>query len=179
MQSRHVFHSSLAGMLPLVLLLCALVMNSCDNPFAPRSVSRALNGAGLGDQSTVDGLFQNFRYAYLTKDTLVYGRLLDTNFSFVYRDYDTGIDKTWGRDEEMISTTGLFQGSQSLELVFNDVVTAVGDSLNQDISRGFNLTITFNPSDVVFLQGRVDLRIARPSVNDVWKIQRWRDESNF
>ncbi len=156
-----------------------LGLDGCDNPFAPRKVSRAQTAAGLGDQTTIEGLFQNFRYAYMTKDTLVYGRLLDTNFSFIYRDYDSGIDHTWGRDEDMISTTGLFQGCQSLDLLFNDVVTAVGDSLTQDISRGFNLTITFSASDIVFLQGRVNLRIARANVSDKWMIQRWRDESNF
>ncbi len=169
-------------------LYCALLVSSiavtmllggCDNPFAPRLVNKAIQSAGLGDQTTVDGLFQNFRYAYLTKDTLVYGRMLDTNFTFVYRDYDKGIDKTWGRDEDMIATTGLFQGCENLDLIWNDVVSSVGDSLVKDISRGFNLSITFSASDVVYLQGRVNLRIARRNTNSVWLIQRWRDESNF
>jgi hypothetical protein len=59
------------------------------------------------------------------------------------------------------------------------VVIADGDSLTQSISRGFNLTITFSPTDVIRAQGRVNLRLERPSSSDVWKIVRWRDESNF
>ncbi|MFM8473694.1 MAG: hypothetical protein ACKOBV_09285 [Candidatus Kapaibacterium sp.] len=163
-----------------VLLVSLLVLAvGCDNPFAPRKAERTQTSAGLGDQSTVDGVFQNFRYAYLTKDTLVYGRLLDTNFTFIFRDYDTGIDKSWGRDQDMIATAGLFRSSESLDLIWNNVVSSVGDSLVRDISRGFNLTITFSASDVVFLQGRVNLRISRPRSSEVWMIQRWRDESNF
>jgi hypothetical protein len=36
--------------------------------------------------------------------------------------------------------------AQQLDLVWNDVVIAGGDSLAQTISRGIILTITFNPS---------------------------------
>jgi hypothetical protein len=97
----------------------------------------------------------------------------------VYRNYDKGIDVTWGRDEDMLATHGLFNAAQQLDLVWNDVVIAEGDSLAQTISRGFNLTITFNPSDVIRAQGRVNLKIERPTINDVWKIVRWRDESNY
>ena len=162
-----------------LMIVVALSMSSCDNPFAPRKVERAQSAAGLGDQSTVDGVFQNFRYSYLTKDTLVYGRLLDTNFTFIFRDYDKGIDKSWGRDQDMIATSGLFRSCETLDLIWNNVITSVGDTLVRDISRGFNLTITFSASDVVYLQGRVNLRIARQRSSDVWMIQRWRDESNF
>lgn len=156
-----------------------LAATSCDNPFAPSLADDSQAAEVLGDQRTVAGLFQNFRYAYVFKDTLTYGRLLDRTFSFVYRNYDKGIDVTWGRDEDMLATHGLFNAAQQLDLVWNDVVITEGDSLAQTISRGFNLTITFNPSDVIRAQGRVNLRIERPTINDVWKIVRWRDESNY
>jgi hypothetical protein len=156
-----------------------LVGSSCTNPFAPSLTTDGQAGEVLGDQRTVAGLFQNFRYAYVFKDTLTYGRLLDRTFSFVYRNYDKGIDVTWGRDEDMLATHGLFNAAQQLDLVWNDVVITEGDSLAQTISRGFNLTITFNPSDVIRAQGRVNLKIERPTINDVWKIVRWRDESNY
>ena len=156
-----------------------LVGSSCTNPFAPALADGSQAAEVLGDQRAVAGLFQNFRYAYVFKDTLTYGRLLDRTFSFVYRNYDKGIDVTWGRDEDMLATHGLFNAAQQLDLVWNDVVITEGDSLTQTISRGFNLTITFNPSDVIRAQGRVNLRIERPTINDVWKIVRWRDESNY
>ncbi|MCX6140342.1 MAG: hypothetical protein NTX15_05855 [Candidatus Kapabacteria bacterium] len=154
-------------------------MVACTNPFAPSIATDADASTILGDQKTVEGLFQNFRYAYVFRDTLTYGRLLDRSFSFVYRNYDKGVDVTWGRDEDMLATDGLFNASQQLDLVWNDIVVAEGDSLTQSISRGFNLTITFNPADIIRAQGRVNLRIARPSTTSVWKIVRWRDESNY
>lgn len=165
----------------VVLLIggMGLLVSACTNPFAPALADDSQAAEVLGDQRTVAGLFQNFRYAYVFKDTLTYGRLLDRTFSFVYRNYDKGIDVTWGRDEDMLATHGLFNAAQQLDLVWNDVVITEGDSLAQTISRGFNLTITFNPSDIIRAQGRVNLRIERPSIGDVWKIVRWRDESNY
>lgn len=160
-----------------VALACSIV--ACTNPFAPSLATDSDASAILGDQRTVEGLFQNFRYAYVFRDTLTYGRLLDRSFEFVYRNYDKGVDVTWGRDEDMLATDGLFNASQQLDLVWNDIVIAEGDSLTQSISRGFNLTITFNPADIIRAQGRVNLRITRPTTSAVWKIVRWRDESNY
>ena len=97
----------------------------------------------------------------------------------MYCNYDQGVDVTWGRDEDMLATQGLFSAAQQLDLVWNDVIQADGDSVLQNISRGFNLTITFNPSDVLRAQGRVNLRVSRTSTSEPWKIVRWRDESNY
>jgi hypothetical protein len=167
----------------MVTMICIIggvvFYSACDNPFAPRLVTNTISGTGLGDQTTVEGVFQNFRYAYLMKDTIVYGKLLASNFTFIYRNYDKGIDMTWGRDEDMLATSGLFQAAQNIDMVWNDVVQSLGDSVLRDISRGFNLNITFSANDVVRLQGRVNLRITRSNTNEQWKILQWRDESNF
>ena len=163
----------------LATLVVVLVGGACTNPFAPALADEAPDTPVIGDQRTIEGVFQNFRYAYVLRDTLTYGRLLDQNFSFSFRDYDKGVDVTWGRDEDMLATNGLFQAAQQLDLVWNDVIIADGDSLAQTISRGFNLTITFSPTDVSRAQGRVNLRIERPTTSAIWKIVRWRDESNF
>lgn len=159
--------------------IAMLVLASCTNPFAPSIADEAPDSAILGDQRTIEGVFQNFRFAYVFQDTLTYGRLLDRSFTFVYRDYDAGVDVTWGRDEDMLATHGLFTAAQQLDLVWNEIVNAEGDSVAQSISRGFNLTITFSPTDVVRSQGRVILRLERPDPASVWKIVRWRDDSNF
>ncbi len=164
-----------------ILILCALVLVcavSCINPFAPR-LSLTSSGTSLGDQRTVDGVFQNFRYAYIFKDTLAYGQLLAPNFVFIYRNYERNTDVSWGRDEEMFSTNGLFRTAQTLDLVWNEIVFSNGDSLSTDIQRGFNLTITFNANDVITVNGRVNLQLSRPTPRDPWLIRRWRDESNF
>jgi len=99
---------------------------------------------------------------------------------FVYRDYDNGgIDVTWGRDTELRATFNLFQNAQRLDLIWNNIVSSSTDSTRVNIVRGFNLTVTFNPSDIQRVDGYANLTLDRPTVASPWKIIRWRDESNF
>ena len=156
-----------------------LILSACTNPFAPKLNDKDFNQSLLGDQKTVEGFFKNFKYAYQFKDTLVFGKLLADDFTFIFRDYNLGIDKTWGRSEEMVSTWGLFQGTNSADLNWNEAVQTIGDSLVLDISRSFSLNIEFNPSDIVRIHGRANLRLKRNSAEDEWKMSIWRDESNY
>ncbi len=86
------------------------------------------------------------------------------------------MDVTWGRDEEMKVTYGLFQNTQRLDLIWNNIISMTGDS--SVIVRSFNLTITFNPTDIIYVDGRVNLELKKDD-QDKWKIVRWTDESNF
>ena len=152
-------------------------MNSCVNPFAPSIDENLGSNEGLiSNQTDIGGVFQNFQYAYTFKDTLIYRQVLDKNFTFTYRDYDLGADISWGRDDEMKVTNGLFQNSQRLDLIWNNIVSMTSDSTR--IVRSFNLTITFNPTDIIFVDGRVNLTLAKDE-NKKWKVLRWADESNF
>jgi hypothetical protein len=152
----------------------------CKNPFAPAFDSSSdSNNSTISDQKTIDGVFQNFQYAYTFKDTTIYGKLISGDFIFTYRDYDLGFDISWGREEEMKTTYGLFQNSQRLDLIWNNIILSSIDTLAANIVRGFNLTITFNPTDVVRLDGRVNMSLIRASGNSKWVITRWNDESNF
>lgn len=154
-------------------------MVSCVNPFAPAIIESDGNDAVLGDQRFIEGVFQNFRYAYIFKDTLVYGNLLNENFTFVFRDYEIGSDVSWGREEDMRSTYRFFNASQSLDLIWNESITSSGDSLINEISRGFTLTVIFSPTDIVNIQGRANLQLTRETTEQLWKINYWRDESNY
>lgn len=146
------------------------------NPFAPSIDENLGSEKGLiSDQKTIEGVFQNFQYVYTFKDTLIYSQLLDKNFSFIYRDYDKGVDVSWGRDEEMKVTYGLLQNTQRLDLIWNNIISMTSDSTH--IVRSFNLTITFNPTDIIFVDGRVNLELKKSE--NKWKIFRWIDESNF
>ncbi len=160
----------------IVLVFVLITLSSCVNPFAP-SLDRSPNQGGglISDLKTVDGVFQNFQYAYTFKDTTIYGQLLSNDFTFIYHDYDEGVDKSWGRDEEMKVTYGLFQNTQRLDLIWNDIILITGDSTS--IIRSFNLTITFNPTDIEYVDGKVNLGLVKE--NGKWKIRRWIDESNF
>ena len=48
-----------------------------------------------------------------------------------------------------------------------------------NIVRSFNLTITFNPGDIVRINGRVNLDLEKNAVTKRWQISRWIDESNL
>ena len=148
----------------------------CDNIFNPK-LDNTTPVSILTDQKTIDGVFQNFKYSYTFKDTSVYSGLLTEDFLFTYRDYNLGYDVTWDKPTEMKTTSGLFQNSQKLEVLWNNIIVQVGDSLNMNVKRSFNLTITFNPSDIIRLNGFADMTLIRPSVNDKWRILMWRDET--
>jgi hypothetical protein len=162
------------------IFLFVLIAYSCTNPFAPRfDAELDSGGPPISDQTTIEGVFQNFQYAYTFKDTLIYGNLITGDFTFTYRDYENGFDVTWGRDEEMRTTNGLFQNSQRLDLIWNNIVLSTIDSLDASIVRSFNLNITFNPTDVVRIDGRVNVALKQDPVSKKWRMTRWLDESNF
>lgn len=79
----------------------------------------------------------------------------------------------------MRTTYGLFQNSQRLDLIWNNIILQTVDSLSANIIRSFNLTITFNPTDVVRVDGRVNLSLRKNIQTEKWLINRWIDESNF
>ena len=133
----------------------------------------------LSDLTTIDGLFQNFQFAYTFRDTSIYGKLVGKDFIFTFRDYEKGFDVSWGRDDEMKTTNGLFTNSQRLDLIWNNIVLSNIDSSNATIVRGFNLTITFNPTDVIRIDGRVNLLLKREGTTKNWQMVKWSDESSF
>lgn len=165
----------------LTILPLLLIFSSC-NPFAPGLDENIAEGSSiLGDPATIDGIFQNMKYAYTFRDTTIYGQLLNSDFSFSFTDYDRGVEVTWGRDEEMQTTRGLFMNVQRLDLVWNNIIAVSTDSLNlhASVSRNFNLTVTFNPGDVPRIDGYATLTLVRSDPQKPWQIVRWRDQSNF
>lgn len=150
----------------------------CINPFAPR-FDTELNATTCSDMTIIDNMFCLFRNAYAFEDTTLYGSLLHPDFTFCYRDYEMGVDVTWGRNDEMRATYGLFQSVQSLSLVWNNVLSSDTGSLKRSIIRGFNLTVTFNPGDIERIDGYANLTFVRNDINEKWQLFFWRDESNF
>ncbi|HEX9006087.1 MAG TPA: hypothetical protein VF889_02245 [Bacteroidota bacterium] len=158
-------------------LAAAFVLAGCLNPFAPGLDTSP--GESSCDQHSIDGIFRCFQSSYTFRDTTLYGQLLDPNFVFVYRDYELGIDVSWGREEDMRTTYGLFQNAQKLDLIWNNVISSASDSNSVTVVRGFTLTLVFNPSDIEDIYGLASLTFERAQVTDPWKIVRWRDESQY
>lgn len=165
----------LGGSLSLILSLQAC------NPFAPAlEDSPSGTESVLSDARTVDGVFGKMRAAYTFKDTTMYGSLLSSDFIFSYRDYEGEVkDVSWGRDEEMRITHRLFQNATVLNLIWNNIIGLSEDSLQADVTRSFNLTVTFNPNDIIRVDGRASFKLRRSSSLDPWEIVRWHDESNY
>jgi hypothetical protein len=160
-----------------ILFFLILFIVAC-NPFAPGLDSSNDSATVLSDQKTTDGVFQNFKYAYTNKDTTIYGQLLDGNFTFFYIDYDNGgAPVSWGRNQEMRSTQGLFQNTQRLFLTWNDTIYTIinPEKTETTINRRFSLTVTFNPSEVIEVDGNVIFQMKRQHVDDPWKIVQWQD----
>ncbi len=164
--------SLLPAFLAAVILIAAF--GGACNPFAPGLSDVAVENEILKDQRYVSGVFDNFRYAYKNKDTSVYGNLLSDDFTFTY--YDNGLPLSWGREQDMRSTFGMFQAAQSLDVIWDDVYKEFGDTLVKDITRGFYLNIVFTPTDVIYLNGRATFRLRRASTAEIWKISQWWDE---
>jgi len=161
--------------IPVTLTLLIFCLQSCENIFSPK-LDNSPPSSILTDQKTVSGLFQNFIYSYTFKDTNVYSYLLTDDFVFTYRDYASGFDVSWDKYTDMKTTAGLFLNTQKLELIWNNIIYQSGSDTLQSIKRSFNLTITFNPSDIIRLNGFVDMTLVKFS-DGVWKIRRWKDES--
>jgi hypothetical protein len=166
------------GKLYIAFLIAAagFLFASCENIFAP-SLDTSSSGQILSDQKTIEGVFTNFKYAYSYKDTSVYSALLTDDFLFTYTDYEIGFDVSWDKPTDMRTTSRLFDNSQKTEVIWNNITVMIGDSLNMSVKRSFNLTITFNPSNIVRLYGFADMNLTRPTSDSPWKIKRWRDQS--
>ena len=157
---------------------CALSALSCLNPFAPR-LGSSESANTCNDLTQIEDVLCTFRNAYTFRDTTLYGTIIAPDFTFSYRDYDRGVDVSWGRDDEMRTTYGLFQSAQSLTLIWNNEISSDSGETRRTIIRGFDLTVTFNPSDIERVNGYANLTFERPAPGAAWKISFWRDESNF
>jgi hypothetical protein len=161
-----------------VLLLVALA--SCTNPFAPKLEPTLSSGnTTLGDQRTLDGVFQNIKYAYNYRDTLIYGNLLHPDFQFRYYNPDRGNYVAFNRDEEMRITYNLFKGADQIDLQWNEIRVQEGDSVKLSVTRAYNLKIALQANELFRVDGLATLQLVRNSVNDPWLIRLWSDDSNF
>ncbi len=165
----------------VLFFLLIIIVYCCTNPFAPRLEEYQGETPILGDQKTIEGLFKNFSYSYIMKDTVVYGELLANNFTFIYRNYDREpvVDEAWGRDIDMITTYRLFQATQRLDLVWNEINSIIQDSLTAVLSRSFTLDVVFSPDDKFQLQGKASFKLIKENNNAPWKIVQWRDVTNY
>lgn len=163
-----------------ILAICGIWLTAC-NPFAPALEEGNPFGDLLGDPTTVEGFFTNFRNAYELRDLSLYEPLLDSSFTFVYTDFDAQVDREWGFAQDLESTRRLFQNASGIRLQWNQIITR--DVLDLDIRerivRSFNLTVTLEQGDVFRTDGNVNFLLVREDSISSWRLHRWRDESEL
>jgi hypothetical protein len=79
----------------------------------------------------------------------------------------------------MQTTGSLFVSSESLDLLWGNVLDSNGTDTVYDITRAFSLDITLNLGEILHVDGRAIFSLVRATKNDPWQAIRWRDESNF
>jgi hypothetical protein len=131
----------------------------------------------LTEQHDPEEVLQNFRYAYIYRDSLVYSDLFDTNFIFLYFDPDIGGAggyNYWGLDTELRTTGRLFRTFDNFTLVWNATI-AEDTSQNGVVS----LTKTFDLSvEGKLISGNAVFDFIADST-ETWHITRWQDESFY
>ena len=165
---------------PALLASLTVGLTAC-NPFAPALEQGNPFGDLLGDPTTIEGFFTNFRNAYELRDLSLYEPLLDSSFTFVYQDFDAQVDREWGFAQDLESTRRLFQNASGIRLQWNQII--VQDVLipivSERIVRSFNLTVTLEQGDVFRTDGNVNFQLVREDSLSSWRLKRWRDESEL
>lgn len=135
----------------------------------------------LGDPTTVDGFFTNFRNAYELRDISLYEPLLDSAFTFIYRDFDAQVDRQWGFGQELESTRGLFQNASLIRLQWNQILSQnIAEARTEaQVIRSFNLVVTLENGEAFRGDGNVNFTLVRADSTQSWLLRRWRDESEF
>jgi len=153
-------------------------MSGC-NPFAPALEEGNPFGDLLGDPTTIEGFFTNFRNAYELRDVSLYEPLLDSSFTFVWHDFDAQVDREWGFAQDLETTRRLFQNSSGIRLQWNQIIAQdeLIPLLQMRIVRSFNLTVTLEQGDVFRTDGNVNFQLIRSDSLSSWRLKRWRDES--
>jgi len=166
----------------------------CANPFAPKlgEVEKGTT-AILTERLNPNEVLENFRFAYIFGDSLVYSELIDTGFVFVYFDPSvegTGRFDSWGRDTELKATGGLFRAVRNIILEWNSTIeekywSQTPDSVlatvyfegavYAEISKGFQLKL----GSEIQLTGTALFSFEKEKRGDGWRMVRWIDESIF
>ncbi|MBX7241638.1 MAG: hypothetical protein K1X92_07805 [Bacteroidia bacterium] len=161
-----------------LLSLCFYYMGC--NPFAPEYDPDGLqNMQSLGNPVSIQGYFQLFKNSYELRDTSLYGRLFDSDFVFVYYDFDQGQEFTWDRATEMNISYKLFQASDQINLDWNFFTEQDTTDTTAFITRNFNLSISERDGNSYTGTGRAKFRLRRARSGDVWKAHYWFDDSDF
>jgi len=153
-----------------------ILFSGCINPFAPKLGDiQKKSDIALTDQKSPEGLLSNFKYAYVFKDSLIYRDLLDESFQFIYLDTENNIWKSWGKEKDIKTTTGLFRYFKNIDLHWNSTnyCEYSPDSTETEISKSFILIL----DNEIRIIGDALFRFSMKKQTGIWYIKKWIDKS--
>jgi len=157
----------------------------CFNPFAPKLEDSVRSDLIITSQTTPDEVLQNFKYAYVFKDSVLYADLLDSSFVFMYFDPNqepSGRIVSWGRDEDLKTTGRLFRNFNLIDLVWNttilDTIYSELNDLRAESFKTFNLTL-MKENESLNITGIAIFYFKKCNYDNKWRITLWKDESDL
>jgi len=168
----------------LGLMLTALIVIRCANPFAPALADEnAGQNSLLTEQKSPGEVLLNFAFAYSFKDSLVYSELLDSTFIFVSTNFNVSPPEpiNWGRDQELRVVGRMFRFFNTLDITFNEPIRSDtlqrndnGQATRVQETLTFTLTLDGGGADPVFNGEVVFQYVLRD--DERWYIARWEDK---
>ncbi|MDZ7264067.1 MAG: hypothetical protein ONB16_05740 [candidate division KSB1 bacterium] len=151
------------------------------NPFAPRLKESDQNQLIITPQSTPEELLQNFKYAYVFKDSMLYADLLDSSFVFIYFDPNqesSGRFVSWGRDVDLRTTGRLFRNFDVIDLIWNSTIYSFDEDDRAEYSKSFELSLT-KDNETISISGNAIFIFQKGPYDNKWRILQWKDESDL
>jgi len=165
----------------LSLGILSLLMGFCVNPFAPKLEKSDQQGLIITEQKTPDEVLQNFKYAYVFKDSVLYADLLDSSFVFIFFDPEeqsSGSFMSWGRDVDLTTTGRLFRNFDVIDLIWNSTVYSILEEDRAEMSKSFHLTLS-KDNESISVSGDAIFLFAKNQFDGKWRILQWKDESDL
>jgi len=165
----------------LLISIFAVLIGFCVNPFAPKLEKSDQQGLIITDQQTPDEVLQNFKYAYVFKDSVLYADLLDSSFVFIFFDpneQSSGSFMSWGRDVDLATTGRLFRNFDIIDLIWNSTVYSILEEDRAEMSKSFHLTLS-KDNESISVTGNAIFLFTKNQFDGKWRILQWKDESDL
>lgn len=154
----------------------------CFNPFAPKLEDSDKNNLIITPQLTPDEVIDNFKYAYIFKDSVLYADLLDSSFVFIYFDPNlesSGRFVSWGRDVDLRTTGRLFRNFDVINLICDSTIYSFEEPPDRaEYSNNFELSL-IKDNETINITGNAIFIFKKSRYDNKWRILQWKDESDL
>jgi hypothetical protein len=169
----------------IFIIISIIIVMGCLNPFAPKLEKSNRTDLIITGQLSHQEVLQNFQYAYVFKDSVLYSELLDSSFVFIYFDPNqdpSGRFVSWGRDVDLRTTGRLFRNFNIIDLVWNstilDTIYDTNGEFRAETFRTFTLTLIKN-EESLNITGVAVFNFKKCDYDNKWRITLWKDESDL